>query len=495
MNDPELTLTYLGRSHTITPEKTPFTIGRSPENHLCIALGQVSGRHGQIEFADSRFKYRDMDSTNGTLITGSGDEQFIRNSTLTLSGSGSIGFGRPSVAAVSFEVTTFALDPSMETAAALAALNDGDYAAAGKRFEALIDIRPAYAAGYYYAGFCAARENRLQKAIVRFEQYRLLRPDDAGVWSDLGRIYERDGSIEEAVRCFLKALSLAPGLIPAKQGIQRLAQDLADRHNGPISRKTSRLLGTRPETLEDIPHFRVTWYPGYHLDILKCLLKALESAVAVVHDVIDFFPEEKIPVWILPDDGDASGRTSARGIVLKAGSLNAREVKFLSVLAYHEYAHYALGCAAGFSHTVPWWIQEGFAQQVSDPIRQERLERLEPMAAAKTMMPLQSLEKNPLHLLAPERFDDADMPTRTDVIENAYLHAHAAVAFLLRSDRRQSGFPVLVKSLGRGCRIEQAFRNIGSSYDGFSDNLESWIIRTVRPSAPDHTERIRWMER
>jgi len=48
----------------------PFTIGRHPENSVCISNGTVSGYHAEILVAGDQLLVRDRDSTNGSLLNG-----------------------------------------------------------------------------------------------------------------------------------------------------------------------------------------------------------------------------------------------------------------------------------------------------------------------------------------------------------------------------------------------------------------------------------------
>ena len=53
------------------PVKTqPFTVGRHPENSVCVANATVSGHHAEILIAGDKLLVRDRDSTNGTLLNG-----------------------------------------------------------------------------------------------------------------------------------------------------------------------------------------------------------------------------------------------------------------------------------------------------------------------------------------------------------------------------------------------------------------------------------------
>ncbi len=47
-----------------------FTIGRRPENSLCLANGTVSGSHAELICRENRLFIKDLNSTNGTFVNG-----------------------------------------------------------------------------------------------------------------------------------------------------------------------------------------------------------------------------------------------------------------------------------------------------------------------------------------------------------------------------------------------------------------------------------------
>ena len=48
-----------------------FTVGRDPQNHLCLNDPFISGRHARIEKRANGFVLRDLQSRNGTFLNGS----------------------------------------------------------------------------------------------------------------------------------------------------------------------------------------------------------------------------------------------------------------------------------------------------------------------------------------------------------------------------------------------------------------------------------------
>jgi len=47
-----------------------LTVGRHPDNDLCIDLPRISSRHGALEWDGGRWRLRDLGSKNGTSING-----------------------------------------------------------------------------------------------------------------------------------------------------------------------------------------------------------------------------------------------------------------------------------------------------------------------------------------------------------------------------------------------------------------------------------------
>ncbi|MDP6444204.1 MAG: EAL domain-containing protein [Pirellulaceae bacterium] len=48
----------------------PYSVGRHPDNELCLANPTVSGHHAELISTDGEIFVRDLDSTNGTLLNG-----------------------------------------------------------------------------------------------------------------------------------------------------------------------------------------------------------------------------------------------------------------------------------------------------------------------------------------------------------------------------------------------------------------------------------------
>src|SRR5437764_781399 len=49
---------------------SPFSVGRRQDQHLCLPVATVSGRHAKIVEENERLILTDLKSTNGTFVNG-----------------------------------------------------------------------------------------------------------------------------------------------------------------------------------------------------------------------------------------------------------------------------------------------------------------------------------------------------------------------------------------------------------------------------------------
>lgn len=74
--EPLFMWTLCGHLHDNSPAQRisvisqPFTVGRHPDNSVCVSNSTVSGHHAEILIAGDQLLVRDRESTNGTLLNG-----------------------------------------------------------------------------------------------------------------------------------------------------------------------------------------------------------------------------------------------------------------------------------------------------------------------------------------------------------------------------------------------------------------------------------------
>lgn len=472
-----LVLTHAGNSYRIGSDRPSFSIGRLAHNDLVLDQDIVSGSHGLIAANREAFVYEDIKSTNGTfLYSEGGSESFLRGEAIILPVRGRLVFGGRAGPEVSFRLAGH--DEGMEAGSVekgLSALRNGDYQGAFRFFETLIGESPDYLPGYYYAGFAASRLEDLPSAILRFEQYLMLRPDDVSVLLDLGKVYERAGAWDKAGHCYKKVAEKEPGNREAGDRLKEIVRFKPSRADGIEKRRTREVLGGDViATVEMIP-FCVTYNLADHGRILTDLVKALKIAWQDTGDKIGFFPTGSIPVRLLGSRGEVSGRTGPEGIVFTVDQKHLGEKPFLSVLVTHEYAHYALGAMTGFSRRLPWWVQEGFAQLVSQNLSPVRLQSIAAISRNACLIPLDAIEAG-LGAIRDK-----------DLIRVAYLEAHSAIAYLVKHHGYEC-IRRIAEAIGKGEKWKQAFSAVGIDHARFEKEWEKWlaestmtgVIRTTR---------------
>lgn len=79
-------------------------------------------------------------------------------------------------------------------------MKKGDFQAALRLFEKIIDNRYSYTPeAYYYAAFAPFNLDQVETALLRLEQYLTVRPHDQAAMVDLGKLYERKGDIDSII--------------------------------------------------------------------------------------------------------------------------------------------------------------------------------------------------------------------------------------------------------------------------------------------------------
>jgi len=481
---PLLKITYNNSSFEISKETRMYTIGRLQENDLLLDFDFVSGYHGRIYRDNTSFFYEDLDSTNGTYIRSAGkNEDYIQNQKIVLSERGTICFGNsagPEIAFSCIRDNQDILNKNLnEISRGIFLLESGCIRQALELFENKIDKDPESIDAYYYAGFAASRLEKYDNAILRFEQYLLMRSEDAEVMTDLGRVYERTGQIQKARNWYLKAVHTGNDDGDAQKRLKELSRF---PENPRVD--TWKVVKSAEPNSNMTNHFKVTFILEDHFDVVKPVLKNLELSFQVVGDFLGYYPVSKkglpvkrVRVELVSTDKKQSGKTDKYGIVLHLNQNTRGEIKFLEVLIRHEYSHYVLGRLTQFSHNIPWWFHEGFAQCMSQNITPDRLSYIKQLAQAGKLLPLNTLKKGM------GRIKDRQF------IRVAYLEAHAAVTFSLKHYGRSKVISI-IRHLAAHGDTKKGFAAAGQDYQSFETLFFNWLIEGAQKGQIKLTQRI-----
>ncbi len=93
-----ISVTVTRRDHeaTVLPKDCPFSIGRDATCSLSVGGSSVSRFHGELQYENGKFYYRDL-SRNGSYLTAGGQEVYLQQERCPLVGKGLVSPGAPLV--------------------------------------------------------------------------------------------------------------------------------------------------------------------------------------------------------------------------------------------------------------------------------------------------------------------------------------------------------------------------------------------------------------
>lgn len=115
-----------------------------------------------------------------------------------------------------------ALDPACTEAhylLGMIALDAADYGGAEKHLQSALEIDPQWADVPLQLANAQVSQGRFREAVSTLDTYLKQHPADAEAWCQMGQAYQRLGDSDNAKRCHLTALELAPDFIQAHYGV------------------------------------------------------------------------------------------------------------------------------------------------------------------------------------------------------------------------------------------------------------------------------------
>ncbi len=482
-----LTLTYNNKEYLFTGKKD-FRIGRDGDNDLIIGNEDeyyfVSNRHVGISLSNGTFFCEDLKSTNGTTLQNeAGQQRLIPNAPVELKDKGFLLLGKDeSVVAVYYSI----IESHRTISDGKQLIKDGKIKEASDLFQRIIREDRYNSSAHYWAGVAAARENDIQRAIESYNNCIMLRHDTPplGVLIDIGKLYEKDGQLGRARESYHSVIEVQNNSARTKK-LKKEAQDRLDslfRFQPGVGRGgqkvTSEIMGAERPGETAVAPFFIDFNVSAHGRITVDVLKALQDGFDSIGDVLGELPQGRISVTMKRPTQSISGLTGRKGITLFIELKSLSERVFLDVIVKHEYAHYALGSFTGFSRKVPWWLHEGFAQHLSQNLVFPRLMDMQGIITAGQRIPLEKLVDPPSG-----RGDQESLDTE-------YLHAHAAVAFLMKAFSRED-LRTFAKTTGAGGGLGKAFKKIGTTMAEFEVNWVAWVRSSAAAGETRLTREIR----
>lgn len=304
-----------------------------------------------------------------------------------------------------------------------------------------IGIEPENPAPLIQLGAYYLQLDEVQQAIFRLEEAIELKPGELAAHELLGEAYYRDNDLPSARVQWDYVLQMDPKRKGLKERYEKAFRE-ESVENG-YRRGESR-------------HFKVSCPSDTPALLRSQVLTTLERAYLNISRKLNgTLPPTPIQV-VLYGDGQFSEATQmseniaavydgkirapltdGKGTLLAESEMDRRLT--------HEYVHVAVRAISG--DKVPWWVNEGLAQTLSQELEPQEAALLRQQKASGALFTLAGLEAHQLKAaLAPER------------LNLAYAESHAAVK-LLWDRYGQRRFVQMLRSFAEGVQSEAALRD------------------------------------
>lgn len=268
---------------------------------------------------------------------------------------------------------------------------------------------PLVQLGSYYL-----RMDRVSDAVFRLEEAIEIKPGDLDAHELLGKAYYEDNDLPSARAQWDYVLQLDPK--------RKELQELYDK-------------AFREESVEwdfrrkESKNFKLSYPEGVDYTVRGTVLRILEKAYRDIGGQLGkVYPPEPVQVIVYGSDqfSEATQLASHVGAVydgkirapLTDGTGGYLSEEELTRRLTHEYVHVVVRLAAGAN--VPWWANEGLAEQLSYSMQPADIEFLTTSYRDGRTFKLRELERELLFTLPPDR------------LRVAYRQAHATVSYLWR---------------------------------------------------------------
>lgn len=289
------------------------------------------------------------------------------------------------------------------------------------RLEEAIEVKPGLTDAHFLLGEAYYRDNDLPSARVQWEYVLEVKPDWPGLREKFDKLL-REESVEDGFNSSTTRHFQLSNSKHIAQGMRFQILSILERAYSDIGRKLGGV------------------YPSDPVNVILYTAEQFGEATQLDSHVGAVFDGKiRAPV------------TDKNGAWLKEEELSRRLV--------HEYVHVALRHAVG--PEVPWWLNEGLAETLSQTIDASRSRLLKQAYARSLTYPLSQLEGSQLHKLDPE------------ALTLAYAQAHATVNLLWTRFGSRRVVPML-EDLKSGVPAEEALsRNYRKTYGVLEQEVAS----------------------
>ncbi len=291
---------------------------------------------------------------------------------------------------------------------------NNDFPAAAGLVERAVQTAPENPAPLIQLGSYYLRLDRVSDAIFRLEEAIEVKPGDLDAHELLGKAYYEDNDLPSARAQWEYVLKVDPKRTALKELYDKAFREESVEWD--FRRKESK-------------NFKLSYPEGTDYDVRATVLQILERAHRDVGAQLGkVYPPEPVQVIVYAGNQftEATQLASHVGAVYdgkirapltdeKGGYLSEEE---LSRRLTHEYVHVVVRLVAGGN--VPWWVNEGLAEQLSFSMSAQESEMLATAYQEGKTFSLSQMESGLLFSMTP------------DQLRVAYRQAHATMGYLWR---------------------------------------------------------------
>jgi len=240
------------------------------------------------------------------------------------------------------------------------------------------DLQPAYVGligAYYTAGEHRHAMDAIQPYLRRF-------PNDQAIRELYGELLYRSGNVTQAVKEWRNVKKAGGGSANLDQRLAKAEREL--QVEGDFDREDSEYFTVRYEgdRMEDA---------GYQA------LRYCREARKDIGRELRLYPKNKVEVVLYASDQfDSATQQQSHVAGLYDGKIRIRvpggplDAAYLRRVVYHEYTHLVVGELT--QHKCPFWLNEGLAQELSEPFDAEHQQELRALAGSSGLLSAGSLE-------------------------------------------------------------------------------------------------------
>lgn len=434
-------------------------IGRHKNNAITYSENFISKNHGEFFIQNAGMIYKD-NSRNGSYLSIGSEKIELYSNSLELNSPGKIYIGDKRGPVISF-VPYYSVDT-----AGIYLIKNKIYDIAHDYYEAIINTKNNFSPdNFKFSALCAYNTGLMEIAVLRMEQYRILRPDDHDAKINLAKIYSDSGNFKKALEIYnIIKIDSYDLYQKHEKTIKELEKFRPSGMEDPDILLTNQIIPQNSSINVKMDNFYIKGELNIHgriiTDVAKCLLIAQEN----IGKIFGFYPKSTLNVLLIPPSGNRKGIYNGDSIKLALDSYKLWEKPYIEVVVRHEYTHYVFSQLTKKNKELPWWWHEGFAQLFSENLTSFKKKALQEM--------ISKIENKNKILSIMEDYPVVQQPGQ-GMLDSYYNISHGAAEIILNKIG-YTGIKKIVEDYIKTEDMNISLKKYGLSYSSIIQELSSF---------------------